>query len=326
MHLDRRLLGWGGFFVIAGAIPLAVRANLLDPALVGQWLSLWPLLLIGWGLGLLLRRTPAEGIGGVVSVVVFGVMVGGALATGFRGLPFATGCGSGSGGTAFATERGSFAGPAQLNVGFNCGKLEVAPVAGSEWSVSGTDREGRSPRIETSGSTVSIENAASSAFLGDEGNARWNVAVPTVPLLGLGITLNAGEGTANLAGASITSLSLTVNAGSFRLDAGGAAALGDVNATLNAGSATMILPAGDRSANLSMNAGSLQVCVPAGSPLRVEWSGTLGSNDLDAAGLVKVDADTWTSAGFDASAPHLELRVSATAGSFGLALGSGCDD
>src|SRR4029079_17884090 len=55
MHLDRRLLGWGIFFVLLGAIPLAVRAGLLDRALVGQWPLLWPVLLIGWGLGLLLR-------------------------------------------------------------------------------------------------------------------------------------------------------------------------------------------------------------------------------------------------------------------------------
>ncbi|HEX4815418.1 MAG TPA: hypothetical protein VFV66_21960 [Nonomuraea sp.] len=326
MHLDRRLLGWGGFFVIAGAIPLAVRGGVLDTGLVSQWLSLWPILLIGWGLGLILRRTPLEWIGGAVTVVVLGVMAGGALSTGLRGVPFATSCGDGTGGSAFATQRGTFTEAGQLNLEFNCGALAIAPVGGSEWSVAGTDADGRVPRIETAGTRVTIEQAERSSFFGDAGGARWDVGLPTDPDLDLGITLNAGDGTANLAGATISTLNLNVNAGSFRVDASGAAALGDVNASLNAGSATLLLPAGDRLANLSMNAGSLDVCLPPDTPVRVAWSSTLGSNNFDDAGMVSVDDTTWTSAGFDPSASHLELRVSVTAGSFGLVFGSGCND
>ena len=93
---------------------------------------------------------------------------------------------------------------------------------------------------------------------------------------------------------------------------------------MNAGDGTLSLPGGGRSANLSLNAGNLTACLPPGSPIRVEWSGALGSNDIDEAGLVKVDGNTWTSVGFDESQPHTELRVSANAGSFGLSLGT-CD-
>ena len=68
MHIDRRLLGWGVFFILVGAIPLAVRGGFLDAEeRVSSWPSLWPVLLIGWGLGLLLRRTPVEWIGGGVT-------------------------------------------------------------------------------------------------------------------------------------------------------------------------------------------------------------------------------------------------------------------
>ena len=83
MHVDRRLLGWGTFFVLLGAIPLATKAGLLDRDLIGQWPLLWPVLLIGWGLGLLLRGTPLALVGGAVSAITFGIMGGGALATGF---------------------------------------------------------------------------------------------------------------------------------------------------------------------------------------------------------------------------------------------------
>ena len=67
---------------------------------------------------------------------------------------------------------------------------------------------------------------------------------------------------------------------------------------------------------MSLNAGGLER-LPAGRcPDPGALGGALGSNDLDATGLVEVDDDTWTSAGFGEAAPHLELRVSANAGSF----------
>ena len=77
--------------------------------------------------------------------------------------------------------------------------------------------------------------------------------------------------------------------------------------------------------NLSLNAGSLTVCIPAGAPIRAQWGGTLGSNNFTSAGLTKVDDDTWTSAGFVATAPHIELRVGANAGSFELQFGGTCN-
>ena len=138
------------------------------------------------------------------------------------------------------------------------------------------------------------------------------------------MTINAGRGTADLAGASVTSTSLTVNAASFRLDLANAALVGDVNATVNAGDGIVSLPAGDRSANLSLNAGSLEVCLPADAAVRVRWSGALGSNDLEEAGLTEVGDDTWVTAGFNETAAHLELRVSANAGSFDLTIGGAC--
>ena len=323
MHIDRPLLGWGVFFILVGAIPLAVRGGFVDAEQAGSWPWLWPVLLIGWGLGLLLRRSPVEWIGGGITAVVLGLMAGGALATGFRGVPIVSGCGGEGQGTAFVTERGPLASGGQLNVDFNCGTITMAAADGSDWSVAGSDAGGRGPRVETSGTGVSIETPEND-FFRDSGRNTWTVGVPTTPQLGLGMTLNAGRGTADLTGASITSASLTVNAGSFRLDLANAALVGDVNATVNAGDATISLPAGDRSANLSLNAGSLELCLPADAPVRVRWSGALGSNDLDDAGLTELDDNTWVSAGFVETAPHAELRVSANAGTFELTFGGGC--
>jgi hypothetical protein len=325
MHIDRRLLGWGAFFILVGAIPLALRAGFLDEAVVRTWPRLWPLLLIGWGLGLVLRRTPIDWIGGAIAAVTFGLMGGGALATGFGGVPAFGGCGGDAPGTAFQAQAGTLSSSGQLNVRFNCGTLTLAAVDGSDWSVSGTSAAGHAPKVTTSGSTVTIEGDSRSSFFEDDARRSWTVNVPRAQALGLGLTLNAGDGTADLAGANLSSVSATLNAGSLKLWLNEAAELGDVNATVNAGSATLLLPAGDRSANVSLNAGNLDVCVPAGSAIRVRWSGALGSNDLDEAGLTEVVDDTWVSAGFDENQPHLELRVSANAGSFGLAFGESCD-
>ena len=325
MHIDRRLLGWGTFFILVGAIPLAVRAGYLDEARVGQWPSLWPLLLIGWGVGLILRRTPVEWLGGAVTAITLGLMGGGALATGFGGVPTMGGCSGDRGATAFETQRGNITG-GRLTIELNCGDLTLGTVAGSDWSVSGTDSNGRSPRVSTSDGSVSIADEHGGSFFEDVGRGAWTVDVPQSPAINLGVTLNAGDGTADLSGANLSSVGLTVNAGKFRLNLNEISSLGDVNATVNAGSAAVLLPAGDRSANVSLNAGNLEACVPSGAAIRVRWSGTIGSNNLDTtSGLSKVGDETWVSAGFDESQPHLELHVTANAGSFTLSPGGSCN-
>lgn len=325
MHVDRRLLGWGLFFILLGGIPLAVKAGLLDEQLIGQWPQLWPVLLIGWGLGLLLRSTPLALIGGAVSAITFGIMGGGALATGFHGIPIASGCTDSAPATAFASQGGQLGATARAEIEFSCGRLTVTSEDGSGWSISGTDRNGTGPTIDTSGGGVSLRTAAVRDLFGSSGHAVWNVSLPKAPALNVGVTLNAGEGTVSLPGTTLASTSITLNAGSLTVDLGGAASAGDINATVNAGSGALTLAAGARSVNLSLNAGSLQVCAPVGAPIRVQWSGALGSNNFDGAGLVKVDDNTWTTPGLVDGQPHMELQVSANAGSFELRLGGTCN-
>jgi hypothetical protein len=325
MHADRRLLGWGLFFVLLGAIPLAVRAGLLDKEMVGQWPLLWPVLLIGWGLSLLLRGTSFALIGGAVAAITFGIMGGGAIASGFGGISFASGCGSTTSSTAFATRSGSLGATAGADFVLNCGNLTVSTADGSGWTVSGSDRDGTGPTIDANEGLLSVKAEEPRGFFGSQGRAIWNVTVPRSPIIALGLTLNAGEGSFSLAGASISSMSMTLNAGSALMDLSAAAQVGDVNATLNAGSAGISLPAGDRSVNLTLNAGSLKFCLPVGTAVRAQWSSALGSNNFSAAGLVKVDDQTWTTAGFGAGQPHIELNATANAGSFEIQFGGTCN-
>ena len=57
MRINRGLLGWGVFFLLAGAIPLAVRAGYITETQIGRIASLWPLTLIGIGVGILDRKS-----------------------------------------------------------------------------------------------------------------------------------------------------------------------------------------------------------------------------------------------------------------------------
>jgi hypothetical protein len=326
MRLDRRLLDWGVFFILLGAVPLAVRANVVEPGLVSRWPTLWPVLLIGWGVGLVLRGTPGHWLGGAVTAITLGLMGGGAIATGFAGMPSFAGCGAGSGGTAFQARQGTFADTGRIEIEFNCGSLAVSTADGSGWQVSGTDTDGAGPEISTdSNGAVSLKGRERGFNFG---NARstWDVILPRTPSLQAGVTLNAGDGSIDLEGANVGGFNLTVNAGSVTANLATAEALphDGLNVTVNAGKASVALPTFDGTADLSLNAGSLEVCVPSGTAIQVHWNGTIASNDLDESGLHDVGDSTWQSAGFDAAPIHVELDVSANAGSFSLQLGGSC--
>ena len=64
MHIRRGYLGWGVFLILVGAVPLAVRAGYLTDDQIGRLWSLWPLILIGIGVGLILRRTASHSSAG----------------------------------------------------------------------------------------------------------------------------------------------------------------------------------------------------------------------------------------------------------------------
>lgn len=325
MRIDRRLLGWGLFLIIVGAIPLLVRGGYVDRSQIEDWPSLWPLLLIGWGIGLVLRRTPGELLGRAISVTVLGVMVGGLIATGFGGLPSFGACGDGTGATTFGNRSGTLSDPGRVNVEFSCGTLNVKAVDGTDWSVSGRGPDGLGPEIVADFGRVQVK-PQDDEFRGfTDDSSAWTVEVPRTPRVDVGITLNAGEGTIDLAGANLGSLSTTLNAGSLDFKLGSTAALATVNGTVNAGSATFDLPGSVTDANLTLNAGSITVCLPAGTPINVRWNGALGSNNFDSAGLRKIDDEHWMTSGLSLADPHVELRASANAGSFNLDLGGSCD-
>lgn len=313
MHFDRRLVGFGLFLITVGAVMIAVRQGLVGEDDARKTWTLWPLILVGVGLSIVLAGRPGAAIGGIVLALTLGAMVGGVAATGvFPGVGF---CGSSRAdpGTAFAPSSGGFGASALVTVSEDCGDLTVGTVAGSTWNVSGETSDGRPPLIDQSPSSFRVRTRDGTPFdLG--GASRWSVVVPRDPAIDLAITINGGQGRITLAGANVSTLRVDANAGSIDVDLREVSAFGDATVDVNFGSATLRLPNRSLTGSLSINAGSAALCIPDGAGLRVRIDGAAASNDFAGHGLIETNG-VWETPGFDNSAVRLDLRAHVSAGS-----------
>ncbi|HEX8940221.1 MAG TPA: hypothetical protein VF763_08650 [Candidatus Limnocylindrales bacterium] len=322
MHLDRRLLDWGVFFILLGALPLAVRADLIPgDALAGAW-RFWPLVLVGIGVGLLLRRTPAEFAGGLIVAATFGLICGGLLAAGPGRI---AGC-SGGTVTSYDTSQGTLAGPGRFELHQGCGDMTVDTASGDTWLVRTGNSAGAHATVDGDASGVTVHPSAGPAewFGPVGGRDDWRLTVPTGQPVDLAVEVNAGSARLNLAGAQVRSSSLTVNAGEARLDLGGAASLGSFSTTVNAGEARVTLPAAaDGSGSVTVNAGSLRLCAPSGLGLAIASTETLGGANYEAAGLVR-NGTEWQTPGYAGATHRVRLSVTVNLGGVTLNPTGGC--
>lgn len=324
MRIDSRFLGWGVFFIVLGGVPLAVGQGWIDPATIVGWWRFWPLILIGIGVGLILRRTPAHFVGGLIVAATFGLLFGSLLAGGAHGgLGF--GCVSERSGVALPPIEGGFGPNATVDLDMSCGDLTVEPVAGSAWNLIASTPGGRNPIDATAPDRLDIRSAERSWFgpFGDDNGESWKVGLPTDPTLDLRATLNAGTARLDLAGLHLRALSMTTNAGRTTIDLSGAT-VGSLSYTLNAGQTRILLPSSTLSGSATVNAGDLGFCVVPGTALRIDSNSTLASNNFDERGLIQ-SGTTWTSPGYDSAAVRIDLSLSANAGSIELDPEGGCE-
>jgi hypothetical protein len=324
MRLDHRFLGWGVFLIALGAVPLAVSQGYASgDAVSGAW-RLWPLLLIGAGLSVLLRGTAAAALSGLLVAGTVGVMLGGVLAGDMRGLPFAS-CGDDQGATAFPQATGELTDGASVEIELNCGEVAVGTAEGTAWRVEGTDEDGEGPRVESSADAVRIgsrEDGGGFDFLNRRD--RWAVTLPTVPV-DLDLTVNAGRGTLDLGNARLRALRVSGNAGEVRLDLTDTAELAAFDVEMNAGSARVNLPARSVEGSLSVNAGSVDLCAPPGAGLRITTNDNItASTNFADHGLTR-DGNTWQTAGFDTATTQIVLDTDVNAGGLQLNPEEGCN-
>lgn len=328
MHIRRGFLGWGVFLILAGAIPLAVRAGYLDSDQIGRLWTLWPMILIGVGVGLILSRTRFGFLGGLIVAATLGLMVGGLLASGIS--TFSSGvCGQAAGTTAFPSREGTFsAAVASVDLELDCGNVTVAVAPGDTWRYEGQDANGVGPEDESTPSTLKIRTREDgddgpSWFLG--ARETWQVTLPTTPRLGIDLHLNAGQATVDLAGATLGTVKLQLNAGAATVDLGSAASIDDLVFQLNAGSLGLTLPNVSVTGSVEANAGAVRLCAPPGAGLRLRTGDSIiASYDYAGHGLVQ-NGTTWTTPGYEGASVQIDLRTAANAGSFTLDPEGGCD-
>jgi hypothetical protein len=327
MRIDRRLLQWGAFLVVLGAIPLAIQQGWIPDDL--PWWQLWPVLLIGLGVTIILRRSSVAVLGGLITAVTLAAMIGGTLASGFSGgFPaFGFSCAGGSTGDPFETQTGTLAagGVAQVRLEMGCGDLNIVTASGSGWTVAGRSDGGRVPDISSSDARLEVTTPDSgTSFFRDR--SSWDVTLPTDPTLDIDASVNAGNGRFDLGQARLEGLRLAVNAGNGVIDLGATAEAKRLTVDVNAGSASIVMPSRSISGTLSANAGSIEFCADLSAVgVRVVTSDNITAGDnFDDAGLTEVAENVWESPGYGSAAERIELAASANAGSINLNPEDGC--
>jgi hypothetical protein len=322
MRIDRRLVGFGLFLVTVGVVMVAVRQGMIPDEAARRVWNLWPLILIGIGLSMILAGRPGAALGGLLVAVTFGAIVGGIAATGSF-VPIGICSGDRSEGTSFAKIDGELSGSAQVEVEQACGDLTITTVAGSTWTLGGVADDDQPPSITSSPSELRITSGSRGTFdIG--GGTAWDLALPRSPVLDLDVTTSAGAAQLELGGANLGEVSVVRNAGSLRLDLREVAAVQSVHLETNAGSATLWLPSLSLTGKLQANAGSIAICLPTGVGLRVDIGDSVAaSNDFEAHGMTR-NGDTWETPGYANAAVKIDLSAEANAASLSLDRSTSC--
>lgn len=315
MRIRRGFLFWGLLLIPLGAITLLVRAGLVDSAALGDSWRLWPLILVGIGLAILLGRRRSGLVATVILALTMGLLGGSALAASGGWLSSITDCVATPASMSHLTDGGLLATSATVELELNCGEVSATTQPGSAWTLN-ADYQGGQPTISASGGDLRIGSPD-----GPGGQRQqWTLALPTASTQAIRVTANAASATFDLTGTTLSDFSATINAGDLRLN-GTAAAIGRLDVSLNAGRARVTLGPGTTNGSLSTNAGSIELCVPASSGLVLHVPAQLTfSNNLGLRGLAH-DGDTWSRTG---TAGLIDLSIEGSVGGFTLDPDGGC--
>jgi hypothetical protein len=322
MRINRSLLNWGVFLIALGGVPLAVQQGWADADIAADLWRVWPLILVGIGLGLILRWTPVAWLGGAIVAGTFGLIFGAIVAGGIQGVGSAC-VGLGSGDSRTTSQGGPASGSAfSLELELTCGDLQVVRGSAAEWSVAADHGLEDEPAIAGSADQLSIDqDEGPDDFFAFTQQVRsdWNVSLPATAALSVGMTLNAASGAVDLGSGPVSSVGGTYNASDITLDLGEATATQpiDLGFTFNASSGDLSLPAGSVTGGMTLNASSLTICLPADAEARIELESTLSSDDLGSSGLTETGGG-WQTEGYATAGTRVDLSITSTVSSITL--------
>ncbi len=324
MSVDRRLLNWGIFLVLLGVLPLAAHQGWISADTLGRAWQLWPLLLIGSGVGLILSRTRFAFLGGLIVAATFGIIIGGAIAGGFNLANFGCGGSSGAGAPVLIdNQHGSFGPSPRVELRLNCGTLNVAPATGAEWTLTATGDERTRPVVTPGSDLLLVRSPEGIVFppFGGNRSATWTVGLPAGPAIDLRAELNASDARVSLAGLTLSNAVVNANAAATRLDLG-STSVARIDLEVNAADLRVTLPTAGTVGSISANAASVHLCAQPGAHLRFSvGDSTISSDNFGSRGLVRV-SNTWETPG--AAGPVVDLRLDGNAASFTLEGPEGC--
>ena len=305
--------------IVLGGVALAYHQNAVSSSVLLDAWRLWPLVLVGVGLKVVLSGTPAAFVGGLVVAVTVGVMAGSAFAVGPS-----IGCGAGaSPGQQVAGQSGSFDGTSTVELDLKCGTADVTTSTDGRWHVGATNDGNHAPAVNSSSNWLQVQSASADGWRWDRGKDDVQISIPQEAQLNLTSKLDLVDARYHLASANITSASFTLNLGSVRIDLTGAK-VGDLSVSTNLGAAFITLDgSSDLAANLSTSLGSIEVCVPAELGVRVANSDSLSSSDFGSLGMVR-SGNSWQTLNYDSAAHKANLSVMTSLSSLKLHNIGGC--
>ncbi|MGD0018135.1 MAG: hypothetical protein ABSD62_02680 [Candidatus Limnocylindrales bacterium] len=318
MKLNRSRLNWGVFFIVLGAVPLAYHQGSVSLSTLADAWRLWPLVLVGIGLGLVLSRTPAYFVGGLVVAACLGLVLGSLFAVGPQ-----LGCGHPSGAASTISRDGGFEGAGHVELDLQCGRANVTTSPDSQWHVRASNTGRNDPDVISSAGSLVVRSGNRDDWWVDRGDENWDVALPSAQSIGLTVSIDAGDAHLNLGGANLSSANFSLNAGSLHADLTGAR-VGSLTVSTNVGASSLILDGNSTvSGTISTNVGSLELCAPSQLGLRLESNESLASSNFASAGLVRV-GNAWQTPGYETAASKANFTVSTSVGSLTLNPAGGC--
>lgn len=327
---------WAILLIVIGVVWLLAEADIITGANLSVLFRLWPILLIGIGLELLIgRQSRALStliILGTVAVLIVLMIVGPSL-----GLAANT-----------EVETGEYSEPlgdtesAQITVGVGVGDLDVTALDDSsnlfdadiryigqvEYNVEGETEKQIALTNETDGTNwfnfIDVFN-----WFGDDNNARWDIGIsPNVPV---DLSLSTGTGGATLDLSSLQLTGLNVNSGTGGITLTMPAVEGEIysaSVSLGTGGATINLE-DSIATNLRVNSGTggVTIDVPENAPIRLEANTGTGGIDVPA-GFERLsggdennfvgDSGVWATSSYADANPDARIDIHFEGGTGGL--------